>query len=57
MMQYDKHYSLRTEEELLKKLQYVAKYHGRSVNTQINFSIRETIAAFEKEHGEIQIEK
>ena len=38
--------SIRIEEEMLRKLGYVADYEGRSVN-------RDCIKAFEAEHGEI----
>lgn len=45
--------SIRIEEEMLKKIGYVADYEGRSVNSQILVLIRESIKAYEDEHGEI----
>lgn len=45
--------SIRIEEEMLEKLEYVADYEGRSVNSHILVLIRENIKAFEQEHGEI----
>ena len=45
--------SIRIEEEMLKKLSYVADYEGRSVNSQILVLIRENIENYEEEHGEI----
>ena len=45
--------SIRIEEEMLEKLGYVADYEGRSVNSHILVLIRESIKAFEQEHGEI----
>ena len=45
--------SIRTEEEMLAKLGFVADYEGRSVNSHILVLIRENIKAFEQEHGEI----
>lgn len=45
--------SIRIEEEMLKKLGFVADYEGRSVNSHILVLIRENIKAFEQEHGEI----
>ncbi len=45
--------SIRIEEEMLKKLGFVADYEGRSVNSHILVLIRESIKAFEQEHGEI----
>ena len=45
--------SIRIEEEMLKKLGFVADYEGRSVNSHILVLIRENIKAFEREYGEI----
>ena len=47
--------SIRIEEEMLKKLGFVADYEGRSVNSHILVLIRESIKAFEQEHGEIDV--
>lgn len=38
---------------MLDKLAYIADYEGRSVNSQVLVLIRSSIAAFEREHGEI----
>ena len=43
--------SIRIEEEMLAKLGFVAEYEGRSVNSQILVLIRDSIKAFESEHG------
>ncbi len=45
--------SIRIEEEMLKKIAYVADYEGRSVNSHVLVLIRENIKKFEAEHGEI----
>lgn len=45
--------SIRIEEEMLKKIGYVADYEGRSVNSHILVLIRESIEKFEGEHGTI----
>lgn len=45
--------SIRIEEEMLRKLGFVADYEGRSVNSHILVLIRENIRAFEQAHGEI----
>ncbi len=45
--------SIRIEEEMLKKIGYIADYEGRSVNSQILVLIRENIKVFEIENGEI----
>ncbi len=46
--------SIRIEEEMLQKLSYVADYEGRSVNSHVLVLIRESIKAFEEEHGNIE---
>jgi hypothetical protein len=43
--------SIRMEEEMLRKIGYIADYEGRSVNSHILVLVRESIAAFEREHG------
>lgn len=45
--------SIRIEEAMLKKLSFVADYEGRSINSHVLVLIRESISAFEREHGEI----
>ena len=49
--------SIRIDEDMLDKLHVVADYEGRSANGQINVLIRECIAAYEKEHGKIELGK
>ena len=49
--------SIRIEEEMLDKLHVVADYEGRSANSEILILIRNEIEKFEREHGEIKIEK
>ena len=46
--------SIRMEEEMLKKLNYVADYEGRSLNSHILDLIRNNITAFEAENGKIE---
>lgn len=43
--------SIRIEEEMLRKLSFVADYEGRSVNSHVLALIRESIHAFELVHG------
>ena len=43
--------SIRIEEEMLKKIGFVAEYEGRSVNSHILVLIRENIKNYESEHG------
>lgn len=46
--------SIRIEEEMLKKIGYVADYEGRSVNSHILVLIRNSINEFEAAHGAIE---
>ncbi|MFI3168339.1 MAG: Arc family DNA-binding protein [Faecalibacterium sp.] len=45
--------SIRIEEEMLEKIGFVAEYEGRSVNSHILVLIRQSIKAYEEEHGAI----
>lgn len=45
--------SIRIEEEMLKKISYIADYEGRSVNSQILVLVRQNIKAFEDVNGPI----
>ena len=45
--------SIRIEEEMLKKIGYVADFEGRSVNSHVLVLIRENIQDFEKKYGKI----
>lgn len=46
--------SIRIEEEMLRKIGYVADYEGRSVNSHILVLIRENIKQFEEQNGQIE---
>ena len=46
--------SIRIEEEMLKKIAYVADYEGRSVNSHLLVLIRENIKEFEQTNGIIE---
>ena len=46
--------SIRIEEEMLRKLAYIAEYEGRSVNSHILVLVRNAIKAFESENGAIE---
>lgn len=48
-----KNVSVRIEEEMLKKLEYLANYEGRSINCHMLVLIRGMIRKFEQEHGAI----
>lgn len=45
--------SIRIEEEMLKKISYVADYEGRSVNSHLLVLVRDSIRKFEDKHGVI----
>lgn len=46
--------SIGIEEEMLRKIGYVADYEGRSVNSHILVLIRENIKQFEEQNGKIE---
>ena len=48
--------SFRLEENLLKKLHYIADYEGRSANSQVMVLVRNAVEAFEEQHGTIELE-
>ena len=56
-MDYLSRYTFRTTKLLLDKLEFVAKYEGRSKNKELEQLVKKRIAAFEKEHGPIPIDK
>lgn len=45
-------YPLRIDKSLMQKFKVIAALHGRSVNKEIEFTIRTIVAAYEKENGE-----
>ena len=48
-----KDFSLRIEEDLLRKLHYVAEYHDRSVNRELLRLARYHVEKFEQAHGKV----
>lgn len=55
MKKNEKHLSLRIDENLLRRFDYVARYDDRSMNWLLLRLIRECIENFEKTHGEIDL--
>lgn len=49
--------SIRIEEEMLKKITYIAEYEGRSLNSHILVLIRNSIKAFEEQYEKIPVGK
>lgn len=46
-------FTVRVEEDLLRKFGYVAEYNARSVNREVEFLMKKRIAEFEINHGRI----
>ena len=49
-------YTMRISPALLKKLHYVSRYDGRTVNKELEFLIRRYINEFESQHGKIDFQ-
>lgn len=49
-------FTIRVEEETLKKFRYVAEYNARSANRELEVLMKRHIAKFEKEHRKIVLE-
>ena len=52
-MAKNKHLGIRVEDELHRKISYIAGYEGRSINGQIIYLINQCIKKFENENGKI----
>ena len=48
-------YPLRLDDTLREKLRYIAEENSRSLNKEIEFLVKQHVAAYEKEHGEIPL--
>ncbi len=53
MIQKMSKFTVRVNEETLKKFRYVAEYNARSANRELEFLMRRHIAEFEKTHEKI----
>lgn len=53
MKKNEKHLSLRIDEPLLRRFEYVAKYDDRSMNWLLLSLIRKCVDEFEQQHGKI----
>lgn len=47
-------FTLRINDDLLKKFHYISEYNARSANSELTILIRKHIAEFEKLHGIIK---
>ena len=52
-MKREKHIGFRIDNELKRKMTYIAEYEGRSLTWQMAHLMRECVRQFEKEHGPI----
>lgn len=48
-------FTVRVHSDLLAKLRYIAEYNARSANREVETLIKNHIASFEKENGEIKL--
>ena len=55
MTKHNVKFTLRVDDEILKKFRYVAEYNARSANRELEVLVKKHIADFEKEHGKITI--
>ena len=55
MKKNEKHLSLRIDNQLLRRFDYVAHYDDRSMNWLLLSLVRKCIAEFEAAHGEIRL--
>lgn len=49
-------FTVRVNEETLRKFRYVADYNARSANRELEFLMKRHIAEFEKRHEKIVLE-
>lgn len=50
----NKHLGIEIDPVLHKKLKSIAKYEGRSINSQVLYLVRQCVRQFEEEHGQIE---
>lgn len=50
-------FPLRLEKPVMEKMRFLAKENARSINKQIEYSLKKYLDAYEKEHGEITVSK
>lgn len=50
-------FTLRTSNELLQKISYIAQANGRSANKEIEMLLKRYVAQYEKKHGLISTEE
>ena len=50
-------FPLRLDDTLREKLRFIAGQNSRSLNREIEFIVKQHVANYEKEHGEIPLPK
>ena len=55
-MKREKHIGFRIDNELKRKMAYIAEYEGRFLTWQVVHLMQECVRQFEKEHGPIETE-
>ena len=50
-------FTLRVNEELLKKFRFVADYNARSANRELEILMKKHVEEFEKANGEIKMDE
>lgn len=48
-------FTLRINEDMLKKFRYIADYNARSANRELTILIKKHVTEFEKKYGKISI--
>lgn len=54
-MKREKHIGFRIENDLHRKMVYIAEYEGRSLTWQMIHLMQECVRQFEREHGPIEL--
>ncbi len=57
MKKNEKHLSLRIDEQLLRRFDYVARFDDRSMNWLLLQLVRKCVEEFEQKHGKIQLDE
>ena len=50
----DAPFSVRIEKNVMDKMRILAKEHGRSLNKQIEYAVKQYLKAYEAENGEVK---
>lgn len=56
-MAKNKHLSIKADEKLIEKINYISKHSNISINDNVNSLIKTFIDEFENKYGEIEVPK